>query len=180
MTIAERVRGVVEAHRGERGALLPILHHLQREFGWIDPQVVPVLADELNLSRADVHGVISFYTDFRSEPAGTTTVKICRAEACQSVGAERLVADAEQVFGVKVGQTTPDRSAKHPGFHATDTVDYAICLEGEVWAVLDDDETLMRPGDVLIQRGTHHAWSNRSDRICRMAFILIDADPLDE
>jgi hypothetical protein len=74
--------------------------------------------------------------------------------------------------------TTPDRSARHPGFHATDTVDYAICLEGEVWAVLDEDETLMRPGDVLIQRGTYHAWSNRSDRVCRMAFILIDAQPL--
>src|SRR5262245_32301166 len=73
---------------------------------------------------------------------------------------------------------TPDRSAKHPGFHATDTIDYAICLEGEVWAVLDEDETLMRPGDVLIQRGTYHAWSNRSDRACRMLFILIDADPL--
>ena len=75
-------------------------------------------------------------------------------------------------------KTTPDRSAKHPGFHATDTVDYAICLEGEVWAVLDEGETLMRPGDVLIQRGTYHAWSNRSDRVCRMLFILIDAEPL--
>ena len=77
--------------------------------------------------------------------------------------------------GVK---TTPDRSAKDPGFHATDTVDYAICLEGEIWAVLDEGETLMRPGDVLIQRGTYHAWSNRSDRVCRMAFVLIDAAPL--
>ena len=76
-------------------------------------------------------------------------------------------------------KTTPDRSARHPGFHATDTVDYAICLEGEVWAVLDEDETLMRPGDVLIQRGTYHAWANRSDTICRMAFILIDAAPLE-
>jgi hypothetical protein len=75
-------------------------------------------------------------------------------------------------------KTTPERSARHPGFHATDTVDYAICLEGEIWAVLDDDETLMRPGDVLIQRGTYHAWSNRSDRICRMLFILLDAEPL--
>jgi hypothetical protein len=75
-------------------------------------------------------------------------------------------------------KTTPERSARHPGFHATDTVDYAICLEGEIWAVLDEDETLMRPGDVLIQRGTYHAWSNRSDRICRMLFILIDAEPL--
>jgi hypothetical protein len=75
-------------------------------------------------------------------------------------------------------KTTPDRSARHPGFHATDTVDYAVCLEGEVWAVLDEDETLMRPGDVLIQRGTYHAWSNRSDRIARMLFVLIDAEPL--
>ena len=76
-------------------------------------------------------------------------------------------------------KTTPDRSAKHPGFHATDTVDYAVCLEGEVWAVLDENETLMRPSDVLIQRGTYHAWSNRSDTVCRMLFILIDAEPLD-
>jgi Cupin domain len=75
-------------------------------------------------------------------------------------------------------KTTPDRSARHPGFHATDTVDYAVCLEGEVWAVLDEGETLMRAGDVLIQRGTYHAWSNRSDQICRMLFVLIDAEPL--
>jgi len=76
-------------------------------------------------------------------------------------------------------KTTPDRSAKHPGFHATDTVDYAICLEGEIWAMLDDAETLMRPGDVLIQRGTYHAWSKRSDRNARMLFVLIDAEPLE-
>jgi hypothetical protein len=74
--------------------------------------------------------------------------------------------------------TTPDRSAKHPGFHMTDTVDYAVCLEGEIWAVLDEDETLMRPGDVLIQRGTYHAWSNRSDQVARMLFVLIDAEPV--
>jgi hypothetical protein len=77
--------------------------------------------------------------------------------------------------GAKV---TPERSAKDPGFHATDTVDYAICLEGEIWAVLDEGETLMRSGDVLIQRGTHHAWANRSNKVCRMAFVLIDAEPL--
>jgi hypothetical protein len=75
-------------------------------------------------------------------------------------------------------KTSPERSARHPGFHATDTVDYAVCLEGEIWAVLDEDETLMRPGDVLVQRGTYHAWSNRSDRVARMLFVLIDAEPL--
>ena len=74
---------------------------------------------------------------------------------------------------------TPDRSARHPGFHRTNTVDYAICLEGEIWAVLDETETLMKAGDVLIQRGTYHAWSNRSDRPALMAFILIDAEPLE-
>jgi hypothetical protein len=75
-------------------------------------------------------------------------------------------------------RTTPDRSARHPGFHATDTIDYAICLEGEIWAMLDEGETLMRAGDVLVQRGTYHAWSNRSDKTARMLFVLIDADPL--
>jgi len=60
----------------------------------------------------------------------------------------------------------------------TDTVDYALCLEGEIWAVLDEGETLMKAGDVMIQRGTFHAWSNRSGQPCRMAFVLIDADRL--
>jgi hypothetical protein len=75
-------------------------------------------------------------------------------------------------------RTSPERSAKHPGFHVTDTVDYAICLEGEIWAVLDEGETLMKAGDVMIRRGTYHAWSNRSGHVCRMAFVLIDADAL--
>jgi len=73
---------------------------------------------------------------------------------------------------------TPERTQRHPGFHQTDTVDYAIVLEGEVWAVLDEAETLLKPGDVLIQRGTYHAWDNRSDKVCRILFVLIDAAPL--
>ena len=117
--LAERVRAVVDVHRGDRGALLPILHGVQAEFGYIAAEMVPVIAHELNLSRAEVHGVISFYSDFRSEPAGRTVVKLCRAEACQSVGAERLVAHAQQVFGVKLGQTTPDGSV---------TLEQVFCL----------------------------------------------------
>jgi len=73
---------------------------------------------------------------------------------------------------------TAEGRRRHKMFHQTDTVDYAIVLEGEIWAVLDDDEVLMRQGDVLIQRGTGHAWSNRSDKPCRMAFILVDAEPM--
>ncbi len=68
---------------------------------------------------------------------------------------------------------------RHFLFHKTNSVDYAIVLEGEIWAMMDEGEVLMQQGDVLIQRGTHHSWANRSDRICRMAFILIDAEPLD-
>lgn len=115
----ERVRAVIDSHRGDRGALLPILHGLQAEFGYVGQEMVPILARELNLSRADVHGVITFYTDFRSEPAGRTVVKICRAEACQSVGAEKLAEHAQQVFGIKLGQTTPDGSI---------TIEQVFCL----------------------------------------------------
>ncbi|MBV8085066.1 MAG: cupin domain-containing protein [Chloroflexi bacterium] len=79
-------------------------------------------------------------------------------------------------LGSRGAHLSQERTARHPGFHKTDTVDYAICLEGEIWAVLDEGETLMKAGDVLIQRGTWHAWSNRTDQPCRMAFILIDAD----
>src|SRR5262245_29991678 len=68
----------------------------------------------------------------------------------------------------------PDAS-RHPGMHKTDTVDYALVLSGEIWALMDDGETLLRAGDTLIQRGTNHAWSNRSDRPCLVAFILVSA-----
>jgi uncharacterized cupin superfamily protein len=67
-------------------------------------------------------------------------------------------------------------ASKHPGMHRTRTVDYAILIEGELVAIMDEGETVMRPGDVLIQRGTNHAWSNRSGKLCRIAFILIDAE----
>jgi hypothetical protein len=66
------------------------------------------------------------------------------------------------------------RAGKHPGMHRTETVDYAIVLAGEIWAVMDEGETLLRAGDVLIQRGTNHAWANRSDATARIAFVLID------
>ena len=66
------------------------------------------------------------------------------------------------------------RAGAHPGMHRTDTVDYAIILEGEIWAVMDEDETLMKTGDILIQRGTNHAWANRSTKTARICFVLLD------
>ena len=104
----ERARATAVAHAGERGALLPVLHALQREFGYVDPRAVPVVADVLNLSRAEVHGVVTFYRDFRSEPLGRRVVKVCRAEACQSVGADRLVSHVQERLGIGFGQSTAD------------------------------------------------------------------------
>jgi formate dehydrogenase subunit gamma len=101
------------------GALLPILHGLQEEFGYIDKAAVPLIADALNLSHAEVHGVISFYHDFRQEPAGRHVLKVCRAEACQSMGCERLIAHLEERLGIELGQTTAD---------GTFTVDAIYCL----------------------------------------------------
>jgi hypothetical protein len=71
----------------------------------------------------------------------------------------------------------PDAS-RHPGMHKTTTVDYAVVLSGEIWALMDEGETLLKAGDCLVQRGTNHAWSNRSDGPCLVAFILISARPL--
>lgn len=104
--LALLVRDVVAHHAGERGPLLVVLHTLQERLGYVPTDAVPLLARELNLSRADVHGVVTFYHDFRSEPAGRHTVELCRAEACQSVGAEALVAELEQELGCKTGSTT--------------------------------------------------------------------------
>jgi hypothetical protein len=88
--------------------------------------------------------------------------------------------DREAAFAAMGAAHAMDADAsRHPGMHRTDTVDFAIVLSGEIWALMDEGETLMRAGDTLVQRGTNHAWSNRSDQPCRVAFILVSAAPLD-
>lgn len=90
------------------GPLLPILHAVNAQFGYVDARALPVIADVLNLTRAEVQGVVSFYHDFRRAPAGRHVVKICRAEACQAMGAESLIAELETALGVKLGETSTD------------------------------------------------------------------------
>jgi hypothetical protein len=86
--------------------------------------------------------------------------------------------DRNAAFGAMGAAHAMDRDAsRHPGMHKTATVDYAIVLSGEIWALMDEGETLLRAGDVLVQRGTNHAWSNRSEAPCLVAFILISAAP---
>ena len=85
-----QIREIVAAHRHLEGALLPILHALQDEFGHVPAAATPVIVEELGISKAELHGVISFYHDFREQPAGRHVLKICRAEACQAMGGTRL------------------------------------------------------------------------------------------
>lgn len=117
--VDEAVSRALEAHRSSRGALLPILHAVQEELGHVPPAVVPVLADRLNLSTAEVHGVVTFYRDFRTTPPGRVTVRVCRAEACQAVGGEALMEHAAASLGVTRGGTTPDGAV---------TLDEVFCL----------------------------------------------------
>lgn len=105
---ADRAKSIVAEHLALEGPMLPILHALQEEFGFIAEQAIPIIADALNLSRAEVHGVVTFYHDFRHEPAGRHVLKLCRGEACQSMGSEALAADVLRRLGVAWHGTTAD------------------------------------------------------------------------
>jgi formate dehydrogenase subunit gamma len=105
---AERTIEIATELATLEGPLLPILHEVQRAFGHVPEASVPVIADVLNLTRAEVHGVVSFYHDFRRAAPGRHVVKLCRAEACQSMGGDALAAHAERCLGVELGATRSD------------------------------------------------------------------------
>lgn len=92
----------------QEGATLVILHALQQAFGYVPQAAIPMVAQALNLSRAEVHGVFTFYHDFRHKPAGRHVLKLCRAEACRAAGGDALAARAEAKLGVSLGSTTAD------------------------------------------------------------------------
>ena len=105
-TREETVAAIVAEHAGREGPLLPILHDVQHELGCVDAASEAQIAHALNLSRADVHGVVSFYHDFHPEPDPRPVVQICRAEACKARGVEALIAGAEKAAGERVKLTT--------------------------------------------------------------------------
>lgn len=106
--VSERTLAIVGELKALEGPLLPILHAVQNEFGHVPEECLPVIARELNLSRAEVHGVVTFYHDFRNHPAGRHVLKLCRAEACQSMGGDRLAERAKALLGIDFHETTPD------------------------------------------------------------------------
>jgi formate dehydrogenase subunit gamma len=112
-------QALIDRKRDLPGAALPILHDLQEQFGYIDAAAVPLIADALNISKAETLGVISFYHDFRRSPLDGRVLKLCRAESCQSMGCEDLVSHLELRHGIKVGDEDI-----HSGLH----VETVYCL----------------------------------------------------
>lgn len=103
-----RAREIIEDHLGLEGPMLPILHALQHEFGYVGEDAAPLIAKALNVTRAEVHGVITFYHDFRHAPAGRHVLKLCRGESCQSMGSEELARKFLSDLAIEWGGTTAD------------------------------------------------------------------------
>ncbi len=106
--VAERAAEIAKSMLHLEGPLMPTLHAVMDEFGYVPEEALPAIAKVFNLSRAEVHGVVSFYHDFRREPAGKHVLKLCRAEACQSMGCDALANEVKQALGVDFHETTKD------------------------------------------------------------------------
>lgn len=139
--IAERTRAIVSHLRSLEGPLLPILHEVQDEFGYVPQEALPVIAHELNLSRAEVHGVVTFYHDYRDHPAGRHVLKLCRAEACQSMGGDAVAERVKKLLGIDFHQTTLDGSVTLEPVYCLGLCACApaAMLDGELYGCIDDE-----------------------------------------
>ena len=107
---SEQTNEVIQALKHKPGALLPILHGIQEKLGYLPPEVIPIVASELNLTRAEVHGVVTFYHDFRSKPPGRHMIRVCQAESCQAMGSVALTTYVKELLGVDFHETTRDEA----------------------------------------------------------------------
>src|SRR5688572_10183756 len=140
--IAARAIGIIDQFKGKDGPLLPILHELQGEFGYVPQETLPLIAHALNISRAEVHGVFTFYHDYRDHPAGRHVLKLCRAEACQSMGGDALAEHARQVLGIDWHGTTADGAVTLEPVYCLGLCACApaAMLDGEVIGRLDAEQ----------------------------------------
>ncbi|WP_256749045.1 formate dehydrogenase subunit gamma [Mesorhizobium sp. Mes31] len=138
--IASRTAAIIQEMRGLEGPLLPILHGIQEEFGHVPQDSLPVIAEALNISRAEVHGVVSFYHDYRSHPAGRHVLKLCQAESCQSMGSDAIAAKIKQLLGIGFHETTRDGSVTLEPVYCLGlcACSPSAMLDGEVIGRLDD------------------------------------------
>ena len=140
--ITSRTVAIIQEMKGLEGPLLPILHGIQEEFGHVPKDALPVIAEALNISRAEVHGVVSFYHDYRSHPAGRHVLKLCQAESCQSMGSDAIAAKLKQLLGIGFHETTRDGSVTLEPVYCLGlcACSPAAMLDGEVIGRLDAEK----------------------------------------
>ena len=139
--IVSRTAAVVRELQGLEGPLPPILHSVQEEFGYVPQEALPVIAEALNISRAEVHGVARFYDDYRKHPAGRHLLKLCQAEACQSMGSDAVAAKLKQALGIGFHETAKDNSVTLEPVYCLGLCACApsAMLDGQVIGRLDDE-----------------------------------------
>lgn len=143
--LKDTVERIVAAHAHLEGPLLPILHALQAEFGYVPREAIPIVAHGLNLTRAEVYGVVSFYHDFREAPPGKRMVKLCRAEACQAVGAREIHERVLKHFKIGWGETTADGALTIEAVYCLGlcSLSPAALIDGEPVAGLHDEAKMV-------------------------------------
>ena len=139
---ADRASGIIARYRHLEGATLPILHALQETFGCVPEAAVPLVAEALNLSRAEIHGTVTFYHDFKKEQLGRRVLKLCRAESCQAAGGDALAARAEEKLGVEMGGTTLDNRVTLESVYCLGLCHSspAAMLDKNVYGMLDEQK----------------------------------------
>lgn len=139
--VAERTAAIIEEFKSLEGPLLPILHEMQHQFGYVPTETLPAIAQALNISNAEVHGVVTFYHDYRKEPAGRHVLKICQAEACQSMGSDRIAAMVQQALGIGFHETSKDGAVTLEPIYCLGLCACApsAMLDGEVMGRVDQD-----------------------------------------
>jgi len=140
--IVSAIVPIIERWRHEEGPLLPILNGILREFGYVPREVVPTIAEALNLSRAEVYGVVSFYHDYRENPPGRHVLKLCRAEACQSMGGDAIAERLQKLLGIRFGETAADGSVTLEEVYCLGlcACSPSAMLDGEVIGRLDEEK----------------------------------------
>ncbi len=137
----ERASEIIAQHQNQKGATLPILHALQEVFGCVPLDAEPIIAEALNISRAEVHGCVTFYHDFKREPGGRRTLKLCLAESCQASGGRALEKRAKEKLGVEMGGTTADRRVTLEPVYCLGLCHSspAAMLDHDVYGALDEE-----------------------------------------
>jgi formate dehydrogenase subunit gamma len=147
--ITARATSIVDEMKKLEGPLLPILHEIQNEFGYVPREALPVIASGLNLSRADVYGVVSFYHDYRDQPAGRHVLKVCRAESCQAMGGDEMADRLRDALGVDWHGTSKDGAVTLEPVYCLGlcACSPSAMLDGEVIGRLDED----RIGEIVAE-----------------------------